>query len=82
MIALTKRLKVNRNISYFKLNYKILYFKILDNILLQIVARFRNTDKSIILELTEISKFKCYSNILPPFKNRGKSYSDIFVDRR
>lgn len=83
-IALTKRLNVNRNISDSELNYKILYFIILDNILFQINARFQNTDKSIFLELTEISKFKRNSNISPknPFENLGGPYSDIFVDRK
>lgn len=45
-IVFTKRLKVNKNISNSELNYKVLYFKILDNILLHINTIFQNTGKN------------------------------------
>jgi len=81
-IALTKRPKATRNMSNPELNYKVLYYEILDNILHQIITRLQNTDKLIFLQLADVSKFKYYSTNFPvnAFENLGESYSDIFVN--
>jgi len=83
-IGLTKKPKVTRNMSNSELNYKILYYEILDNILLHIITRFQNTNKFIFLRLDDVSKFKYYSNVFPEnaFENLGESYSDIFHDKK
>lgn len=81
-VALTKLPKASRNSSNLENSYKILFFEIIDNILMQIKTRFQNTNKLIFLQLADISKFKFYASHFPEeaFKNLGLTYSNIFLD--
>lgn len=81
-VTLTQLPKSTRNSSNPKISYKILFFEIIDNILMQITTRFQNSNKLIFLQLADVTKFKYYCNKFPDdaFKNLGLTYSNIFHD--
>lgn len=81
-IALTKQPKATRTVSNPELNYKALYFEILDNILVQINTRFQNNNKLIFLQLGDVSKFELYSRFFPQkaLENLEQSYSNLLFD--
>jgi len=83
-VTLTQFPKTTRNSSNPKTSYKILFFEIIDNILMQITTRFKNSNKLIFLQLADVTKFitKYYCNKFPDdaFKNLGLTYSNIFHD--
>jgi len=81
-VTLTELPKSTRNSSNPKISYKILFFEIIDNVLMQIKTRFQNSNKLIFLQLADVTKFKYYCNKFPDdaFKNLGLTYSNIFFD--
>lgn len=81
-MALTKLPKASRNNSNSELSFKILFYEIIDNILMQLSIRFNDTDKLIYLQLADVTKFKDYSCNFPTsaLENLKKAYSNIFQD--
>lgn len=74
-IALTKLLKASRNNSNSESSFKIVFYEIIDNILMQLSIRFNDTDKLIYLQLADVTKFKDYSCKFPTsaFENLKKN---------
>lgn len=83
-VTLTKYPKAKRNNSNTEINFKILFFEIIDSILMQLSTRFNDTDRLLFLQLADVSKFKEYSNQFPisAFNNLKKTYSNIFHDEK
>jgi len=65
-----------------EISFKILYYEIIDNILMQLNTRFNNTDRLLFLQLTDASKFKNYCNQFQKcaLDNLINTYSNIFHD--
>lgn len=83
-VTLTKFPTAKRNSSNTEINFKILFYEIIDSILMQLRTRFNDTDRLLFLQLADVSKFKEYSNQFPiiAFKNLKRTYSDIFHDEK
>lgn len=83
-VALSKTPKETRNMANSKLSFESLYFEILENILVQIITRFQNTNKLLFLQLADVPKFKCYTTLFPKsaFKNLKLSCSNKFFDMK
>lgn len=61
-VTLTQLPKSPRNSPNPKINYKTLFFEIIDNILIQIKTTFQNSNKLIFLQFADVTKFKYYCN--------------------
>lgn len=81
-ITLTKIPKASRNNSNSELSFKVLFYEIIDNILMQLSVRFNDTEKLIFLQLADVSKFKDYCVVFPTiaFDNLKNTYFNIFHD--
>lgn len=83
-VALTKLPKSSRNNTNIESSIKIVFYEIIDNILMQLSVRFNDTDRLIFLQLAYFSKFKDYHSTFPKcaLDNLIKTYSNIFhVDK-
>lgn len=81
-VALTKVPKVSRNNLKSEINFRILFYEVIDNILMQLSIRFNDTDRLIYLQLADVSKFKDYAGKFPTcaLDNLKKTYPNIFHD--
>jgi len=79
-VTLTKLPKPSRNNTNMESSYRILFYEIIDNILMQLSVRFKDTDRLIFLQLADVTKFKDYCSIFPTcaLNNLIKTYSNIF----
>ncbi|CAI6357543.1 unnamed protein product [Macrosiphum euphorbiae] len=79
-VTLTKLPKPSRNNANMESSYRILFYEIIDSILMQLNVRFNDTDRLIFLQLADVSKFKDYCGIFPTcaLNNLIKTYSNIF----
>lgn len=67
-----------------KLEFKLLYYKVIDTVQLQLTTRFQNTSKLLFLQLADVTKFRQYSSQFPEnyFNNINVAYSNIFQDKK
>jgi len=81
-VTLTKPPKATRNESNNQSSFKILFYEIIDNILMQLNTRFQDTNKLLFLQLADVTKFKEYSNRFPvnALNNLKSTYSNIFYN--
>ncbi|CAI6360376.1 unnamed protein product [Macrosiphum euphorbiae] len=76
--------KAKKNNSENQSIFKILFFEIIDNILMQLNIRFQDTDKLLFLQLADVTKFEQYSSKFPEnaFNDLKSTYSNIFNDAK
>ncbi|KAL4112793.1 hypothetical protein QTP88_016522 [Uroleucon formosanum] len=81
-VTLTKPPKATRNESNNQSNFKILFYEIIDNILMQLNTRFQDTNKLLFLQLADVTKFKEYSFTFPvnALNNLKSTYPNIFYN--
>ncbi|KAL4149969.1 hypothetical protein QTP88_003820 [Uroleucon formosanum] len=81
-VTLTKPPKATRNESNNQSNFKILFYEIIDNILMQLNTRFQDTNKLLFLQLADVTKFKEYSCTFPvnALNNLKSTYPNIFYN--
>ncbi|KAL4154561.1 hypothetical protein QTP88_000418 [Uroleucon formosanum] len=81
-VTLTKPPKATRNESNNQSNFKILFYEIIDNILMQLNTRFQDTNKLLFLQLADVTKFKVYSCTFPvnALNNLKSTYPNIFYN--
>ncbi|KAL4091278.1 hypothetical protein QTP88_025991 [Uroleucon formosanum] len=81
-VTLTKPPKATRNESNNQSNFKILFYEIIDNILMQLNTRFQDTNKLLFLQLADVTKFKEYSCTCPvsALNNLKSTYPKIFYN--
>ncbi|KAL4091880.1 hypothetical protein QTP88_026492 [Uroleucon formosanum] len=81
-VTLTKPPKATRNESNKQSNFKILFYEIIDNILMQLNTRFQDTNKLLFLQLADVTKFKEYSCTFPvnALNNLKSTYPNIFYN--
>ncbi|KAL4152679.1 hypothetical protein QTP88_000512 [Uroleucon formosanum] len=81
-VTLTKPPKATRNESNNQSNFKILFYEIIDNILMQLNTRFQDTNKLLFLQLADVTKFKEYFCTFPvnALNNLKSTYSNIFYN--
>ncbi|KAL4143908.1 hypothetical protein QTP88_006162 [Uroleucon formosanum] len=81
-VTLTKPPKATRNESNNQSNFKILFYEIIDNILMQLNTRFQDTNKLFFLQLADVTKFKEYSCTFPvnALNNLKSTYPNIFYN--
>ncbi|KAL4113379.1 hypothetical protein QTP88_017011 [Uroleucon formosanum] len=81
-VTLTKPPKATRNESNNQSNFKILFYEIIDNILMQLNTRFQDTNKLLFLQLADVTKFKEYSCTFPvnASNNLKSTYPNIFYN--
>ncbi|KAL4112692.1 hypothetical protein QTP88_016434 [Uroleucon formosanum] len=81
-VTLTKPPKATRNESNNQSNFKILFYEIIDNILMQLNTRFQGTNKLLFLQLVDVTKFKEYSCTFPvnALNNLKSTYPNIFYN--
>ncbi|KAL4143387.1 hypothetical protein QTP88_005724 [Uroleucon formosanum] len=81
-VTLTKPPKATRNESNNQSNFKILFYEIIDNILMQLNTRFQDTNKLLFLQLADVTKFKEYSCTFPvnTLNNLKSTYPNIFYN--
>ncbi|XP_050060818.1 zinc finger MYM-type protein 1-like [Aphis gossypii] len=74
--------KPTRNESTNQSNFKILFYEIIDNILMQLNTRFQDTNKLLFIKLADTTKFKEFSCKFPKnaLNNLKSTYSNIFYD--
>ncbi|KAL4125889.1 hypothetical protein QTP88_010126 [Uroleucon formosanum] len=74
--------KATRNESNNQSNFKILFYEIIDNILMQLNTRFQDTNKLLFLQLADVTKFKEYSCTFPvnALNNLKSTYPNIFYN--
>ncbi|KAE9522954.1 hypothetical protein AGLY_016585 [Aphis glycines] len=79
-VSLKKPPKTTRNESNIQLNFKTLFYEIIDNILMQLNTRFQDTNKLLFLQLADVTKFNEYSSKFPEnaLNNLKSTYSNIF----
>ncbi|KAE9523127.1 hypothetical protein AGLY_016468, partial [Aphis glycines] len=81
-VELTKHTTTTRQNSKNELSCKMLFYEIIDNIIMQLNTRFSDTDKLKFLQLGDVTKFKEYSTTFPDsglncLKN---TFTNIFQD--
>uniref|UniRef100_A0A2S2PGV1 Zinc finger MYM-type protein 1 n=1 Tax=Schizaphis graminum TaxID=13262 RepID=A0A2S2PGV1_SCHGA len=81
-VTLTKPPKATSNESNIQLNFRILFYEIIDNILMQLYTRFENISKLLFLQLADVTQFREYSFKFPEnaLNNLKSTYSNIFPD--
>ncbi|KAL4153064.1 hypothetical protein QTP88_000897 [Uroleucon formosanum] len=81
-VTLTKPPKATRNECNNQSNFKILFYEIIDNILMQLNTRFQDTNKLLFLRLADVTKFKEYSCTFPvnALNNLKSTYPNIFYN--
>ncbi|KAL4107233.1 hypothetical protein QTP88_017616 [Uroleucon formosanum] len=81
-VTLTKPPKTTRNESNNQSSFKILFYEIIDNILMQLNTRFQDTNKLLFLQLADVTKFKEYSCKFPvnALNNLKSTYPNIFYN--
>ncbi|KAL4131214.1 hypothetical protein QTP88_008555 [Uroleucon formosanum] len=81
-VTLTKPPKATRNESNNLSNFKILFYEIIDNILMQLNTRFQDTNKLLFLQLADVTIFKEYSCTFPvnALNNLKSTYPNIFYN--
>ncbi|KAL4127519.1 hypothetical protein QTP88_011686 [Uroleucon formosanum] len=81
-VTLTKPPKATRNESNNQSNFKILFYEIIDNILMQLNTKFQDTNKLLFLQLADVTKFKEYSCTFPvnALNNLKSTYPNIFYN--
>jgi len=79
-VALTKLPKPSKHNANMESNYRILFYDIIDSILMQLSVIFNDTNRLIFLQLADVSKFKDYCGIFATcvLNNLFKTYSNIF----
>lgn len=79
---LTKPPKATKNDSNNQSIFKMLFFEIIDNILMQLNIRFQDSNKLLFLQLADVTKFKQYSSQFPEnaFNELKFTYSHLFND--
>jgi len=71
-VELTKHTTSTRQNSKNELSYKMLFYEVIDNVIMQLNTRFSNTDKLHFLQLGDVSKFKEYSTTFPDSEHLDK----------